>query len=474
MNSIPARREDSRLGSGRRANVFQNIRATASSSSGASPSITTTTTPTTATTSNDKPSTSSRAEVHVSVRWSGAPVSLFAVVYDERRRALRSKTRAEVGRTETIQTGVSGTSGGNGSRTFLRSFIVRTGTRTTNLRVALFEFVKNMNSSDHIFVGAVTFTLNDVLEQGLHTRALFDSEAGTGQNNRNNGIDITLRAQQVDNELFSARRSIAVRMVVPEMRRRKFPHQLITQSFDISRQCSSSDGSGSWVPIYRSEALAAPSASSPHERHVRFDASIIPEWRLYGIETPLRIRYNQHSVRYKSVHVAAVCYTSLAELQILDPSRDYLPLYGGKDDTACVGRLFLTQAEPTKSGGVFSLTVQYHYQQFSLSNTTKRALSKTAASFRRNPDDWSFGGIGNSSFGGAGSGNDNGDSSFGTTPSFGFKFRKKVLSDKGPPQRTAASARDFGAHQNRCNNNNNNNGAYVPRRTLRWRTWLNT
>lgn len=301
-----------------------------------------------------------RAEVHVSVRLWGPALTPFAVVYDERRRALRTRTRAEVGRTETI------THAGNGAcRTFLRSFLVRTA-RKPNLRVALFDFVKSSTAvEDHVFLGAVTFALADVLSAGVSTMKISGA----------NTIAVTLRASRVDDALFAARRSVAVRVAVPEMRRRKLPHQLVTQSFDISRCAAVADPTAppSWVPVYRSEAISLPAA--PHERHVRFDAAIIPEWRLYGLNTPLRIRLLQHSPRSVRVSVGAVCHTSMQELQVLDPSRDSLPLFGGgRSSTQYVGRLFLTQAEPTKSGGVFSLTAQYH--QFSLSGA-KRALSLT-------------------------------------------------------------------------------------------------
>ncbi len=262
-----------------------------------------------------------RAEVHVSVRLWGPALSPFAVVYDERRRALRTRARAEVGRTETI------THAGSGAcRTFLRSFLVRTA-KNPKLRVALFDFVKSSTLvEDHVFLGAVTFSLAEVLASGVATLKLPTSFESS------ESIAVMLRASRVDDALFAARRSVALRIVVPEMRRRKFPHQLVTQSFDISRCAATADPAAgpSWVPVYRSEALAAPTT---HERHIRFDAAIIPEWRLYGLNTPLRLRLLQHSIRSVRVSVAAVCNTSLQELQILDPSRDSLSLFGARNAT---------------------------------------------------------------------------------------------------------------------------------------------
>lgn len=364
-----------------------------------------------------------RAEVHVSVRLHGASLSPFAVVYDERRRTLRSRSRAEVGRTETITH-----AGGGGARTFLRSFLVRTS-RNPNLRVALFDFVKSSTLvEDHVFLGAVTFSLSDVLNAGVSTKQLSNGNTTVYMGSQNE-ISVTLRASRVDSTLFTARRSVALRIVLPELRRRKFPHQHVTQSFDISRCAKPTDPNAphSWVPVYRSEALASP--ASQNERYIRFDAATIPEWRLYGLNTPLRIRLLQHSVRSVRVSVAAVCNTTLQELQILDPSRDFLPLFGARQNTPCIGRLFLTQAEPTKSGGVFSLTAEYH-KNVSMSSA-KRALSLTMTRIglrngnggserkflSRGTDDWSFGSR---------------DASVGSGRSidrFGLKLRRKVASE---------------------------------------------
>lgn len=409
-----------------------------------------------------------RAEVHVSIRMWGAPLSPFAVVYDERRRALRSRSRAEVGRTETITH-----AGGGGARTFLRSFLVRT-TRNPNLRVAIFDFVKSSTVvEDHVFLGAVTFALADVLAAGVVSAKLVSATPPPGviEAAITPQIVVTLRASRVDDALFAARRSIALRVVLPELRRRKFPHALVTQSFDISRASATADPEAgpSWVPVYRSEALAAPAAS--HERHIRFDSAIISEWRLYGLDTPLRIRLLQHSPRSVRVAVAAVCNTSLQELQVLDPSRDFLPLLGARSNGACIGQMFLTQAEPTKSGGVFSLTAQYHH--FSLAGA-KRALSLTMtrlATMRverkgnsrphlgpvMSPggDEWSFD---TTSVGSARS-----------VDRFGIKLRRsKVASENNVAQWSTASPppTDIDLHPLHHN---------APRRrTPRWRSWFNT
>lgn len=228
--------------------------------------------------------------------------------------------------------------------------------------MALFDYVKSSGAiEDHLCLGTATFLLQDVLSGGAGSRKIVKD---------GRQLLLTLRASAVNENLLLARRSVALRVSVPEMRRKKLPHHLIAQSFDISRRPAAPEDLA-WVPVYRSEALALPAA--PHERHVRFDAAIIPEWRIYGVNTALRLRLLQHSSR--TVRVSAVCNTSLHELQNLDPSRDSLALFGAsRNATQCVGRLFLTQAQPTKSGGVFSLTAQYY--QFSLSSA-KRALSLT-------------------------------------------------------------------------------------------------
>lgn len=302
--------------------------------------------------------TAGRAEFHVSVRLWGPALTPFAVLYDEKRRALRSRTRAEIGRTETITH-----AGGGATRTFLRSFVVRASKNPT-LRVALFDFVKSsMLIEDHVFIGAVTFSLSDVLPGGVGIFKVANSYSPQHQ------VVIVVRASRVDDELFNSRRNVILRIMVPEMRRKKIPHALVTQSFDISRSAPAVDSTSapSWVPVYRSESA---STSTSTDKHVRFEAAIVPEWRLYGSDTPLRIRLLQHSSRSVRVSVAAVCTTSLQELQELDASRDSLPMYCGRSTSTIIGRLFLTLAEPTECGGVFAFTAQYEQ-----SSNAKRALS---------------------------------------------------------------------------------------------------
>ncbi len=405
-----------------------------------------------------------RAEVHVSVRLHGPSLSPFAVVYDERRRTLRSRTRAEVGRTETITH-----AGGGGVRTFLRSFLVRTS-RNPNLRVALFDFVKSSTLvEDHVFLGAATFSLADVLASGVSTKQLTIGNAvaySAGQNE----ISITLRASRVDSVLFAARRSVALRIVLPEMRRRKFPHQHVTQSFDISRCAPTSDPNAppSWVPVYRSEALASP--SSPNERYVRFDAATIPEWRLYGLNTPLRIRLLQHSVRSVRVSVAGVCNTTLQELQVLDPSRDFLSLFGARQNAQCIGRLFLTQAEPTKSGGVFSLTAEY-LKRDSMSSA-KRALSMTMNRFTslrserkflsRGTEDWSFGSR---------------EASVGSARSidrFTVKLRRKVASENLSHWAASSTTTSDANVQDGTTNSDTQTTSNVRQKSRLWPSWFHT
>lgn len=224
-----------------------------------------------------------------------------------------------------------------------------------------------------------------------------DGASGTG--NSQPMVRVSLRALRVNDQLYTERRRIVLKLSIPVSRRKGMPYSLVAQVVDIARADDtsgrSSPGKLTWLPLYRSESLREPTTD---DGLLHFEGAILPEWRLGAIDTSIRIRILLYDARARCLRVAASCVTSLTQLQEMDPLSDVLALttpegaargaasgavpvvsskLSGPGASAThnsspvssssaaatpdqLGYFELRNAEPASFGGVFSLQAVYH------------------------------------------------------------------------------------------------------------------
>lgn len=301
-------------------------------------------------------------------------------------------------------------------------------------RVMFYQRLSNSDElSDHRCLGSAKFSLDRVVASGsveCQLRPVITEDSSSspadvrGLPNTSTAAPSVrglIRATVIDGEVHSSARRVVLNFQIPETRRREFPYNLLSQSFEISRAVVSppavhppdgTDDSGivsrtrrferkksppSWQPLYRSEIVRerTPSAAG---KCLSFKPAAIPEWRLCGLDNQLRIRVVRHSARTGRITTTAVTAISLRQLQEMDPLTDVLPLHGGSANIGnLIGRLSLVFAEPTDYGGLFTLRVDYssarqeREREKARSRLKARAREKEAiVPGNRHPASWSM------------------------------------------------------------------------------------